>query len=66
MQKGCCAVCFELAFKEKIFDGTENYLEPVSLATAIQKLRHLKLDGEWRKDIEPFQRTGVFEDLSGT
>jgi len=66
MQKGCCAVCFELAFKVKIFDGSENYLEPVSLEVAIPKLRHLMLEGIWRKDVSPFVRTGVFEGLTGT
>jgi hypothetical protein len=65
MQKGACAVCFELAFKVKIFDESANYLVPTKLEDAIPMLLHLKTDGEWRRDIEPFSRIGAFAALDG-
>jgi hypothetical protein len=64
MQKGCCAVCWELHFENANFVES-THLENLTCAEAVSSLEILLLEGVWNKDAEPFLFTGIFEDLSG-
>ena len=64
MQKGCCAVCWELHFENENFVESI-HLQNVTCEEAVSSLQILVLEGVWDKETEPFQFSGIFEDLSG-